>query len=147
MLVMVFTALQFVSFAFTPKTMPNIAKEFHTTIDFLQNMFLFSSASIFDASFILTECCVLLLIVIMLTQEKVEFAKFRSPDSKAAGAALPLALALLAGTAAAAAAAGAARTAAPWKYTWLVMSGFSQTCVAVFRAIDCSKANRARVEL
>ena len=99
---MVFTALQFVSFAFTPKTMPRISKEFHSTIGFLQNMFLFSSANIFDFTFILTECFVLLLVVIILVQENVEFAKFRSPDSKL------------------------------WKYMWLVMSGYSQTCVTVF---------------
>ena len=41
---MVFTALQFASFAFTPQTLPSVSQEFRDTVGFLQNIVLLSSA-------------------------------------------------------------------------------------------------------
>jgi hypothetical protein len=117
MLVMVCTALQFVSFAFTPQTLPSTSKEFRDAVDVLQNIVPLTSADVFDVSFVCVESAVVLLLAVMVVQERVEFAKFWLPDAKA------------------------------WKYTWLAMSTYANACVTIFfipiakmllRAIDCT---------
>ena len=114
---MIFTTVQLASFAFTPQTLPSVSKEFRDAVEFIQNIVVIRSTDLFDASFVFTECLVVVLLIIMPLQERVEFVKFRSPDSK------------------------------PWKYLWLVMSGYSTTCVTVgfipitkmlLRALDCT---------
>ena len=120
--VMVFTALQFASFAFTPQTLPTVSQEFRDAVGFMQNIVLLSSADMFAASFVATQGCVGALLAVMLVQESVEFAKFRSPERKA------------------------------WQFLWLALSGFAGVCVTVFfvpitkmllRAVDCTRVDGA----
>ena len=99
---MVFTALQFASFAFTPQTLPTVSQEFRDAVGFMQNIVLLSSADMFAASFVATQGCVGALLAVMLVQESVEFGKFRSPERKA------------------------------WQFLWLALSGFAGVCVTVF---------------
>ena len=118
---MVYTSLQFTSFAFTPATMPTLSKEFRDTIAFVQDSIWFSSAGLFRGYFVATECAVCLFVVAVMLQDSVQLAAFLHPEKA---------------------------QSAGWKYSRLALGGYMQACATVFfipiaktlvRAVDCTQ--------
>ena len=111
-----YTTVQLASFGFNEATVPE-NKELHEALAWTRELGV-SAEGLFPAMFASACGVVIVFIVVMLTQEAVEFKKFTQPNSKA------------------------------WKYLWLAMSIFAQlvatalfvpVCRTLARAGDCTR--------
>ena len=110
-----YTTVQLASFGFNEATVPE-NKELHEALAWTRELGV-SAEGLFPAMFASACGVVIVFIVVMLTQEAVEWKKFTQPNSKA------------------------------WKYLWLAMSIFTQlmatalfvpVCRTLVRAGDCT---------